>query len=500
MSAPRFKINIIANLAGRMSSMVLSFLFTPVYIHLLGIEAYGLIGFYITLQATISFLEMGLSRACNRELARYSGVGQSACQSIYDTVRSLEVVYWLVALLIGCVLTFISSWVGSTWIESSEFSVPELSHIVILIAWVIALRWPIGLYNGALMGMQQQVLMNSLLILTAVLNWVGSAILLWLVDSSILLFFEWQLVVSVLSVVLVRLVAWRKLPGEDRHGRFSSLILKNILPFVAGVGGNAVLGTILRQADKIILSALLPLKQFGYYMLATVIANAASILATAVSNALFPRLSQMIGAQESTEKISSLYHLCCQAVNTVIIPVSLVVAFFSYDVLQLYTGNEEIAQNTSTVLMILVIAKMLHSNMIIPYSLQLAYGWVRLSVYVNILSVIWFVPAVYILAEKYGMVGAAVSWLIVTIGYVIIVMPVMHKRILPGEWMRWMWRDFLGLMLPVVLFLGIVKEFMGESITDSLSKILMLVIISVIALLAAYAFSPDVRQNLRRKY
>ena len=69
MVKSRVSSNIGANFVGNLSSIVLAIVFTPVYIHFLGIEAYGIIGFYITLQGTVSFLEMGLSRACNRELA-----------------------------------------------------------------------------------------------------------------------------------------------------------------------------------------------------------------------------------------------------------------------------------------------------------------------------------------------------------------------------------------------------------------------------------------------
>jgi hypothetical protein len=36
--------------------------FIPLYLHFSGIEAYGLIGLFATLQATFSLLDMGLGR------------------------------------------------------------------------------------------------------------------------------------------------------------------------------------------------------------------------------------------------------------------------------------------------------------------------------------------------------------------------------------------------------------------------------------------------------
>lgn len=431
--------NIGANFIGNLSSIILAVLFTPVYIHILGIEAYGIIGFYITLQGTISFLEMGLSRVCNRELARLSGEGTvAASQSMLDTLRSLEVIYWLIALLLGLSLSFAAPLIASSWLQPASFPQSDLSDVLILIAWVIALRWPVALYLGAIMGMQRQVLMNVILVAIAALNWGGAALILWLVDSEIHSFFKWQFIVSIISSGAFAIFAWRVMPGSALVGRFSIDRIRDIIPLATGIGGNVLLGMILQQADKLILSAILPLKQFGFYMLASVLANGVAMLANPVSNAVFPRFSQMISGQFPLSSLSSLYHLASQLVCMIIIPFSLMVAFFSHEVLYIYTGDSTIADQAAVVLAILIIAKMLHASLIVPYALQLAYGWVRLSLYVNIVSVFWIIPAVYFLSKWYGMEGASIAWLVATIGSILITVPLMHRRVLVGEWKLWM--------------------------------------------------------------
>jgi hypothetical protein len=64
--------NLIANVLGQGWSGLMNFVFVPVYIALLGIEAYGLIGLYASLQALYYILDAGMSATLNRELARYS--------------------------------------------------------------------------------------------------------------------------------------------------------------------------------------------------------------------------------------------------------------------------------------------------------------------------------------------------------------------------------------------------------------------------------------------
>lgn len=436
-SVPRLRTNVLANASGRIISMGLAIVFTPVYINYLGIEGYGLIGFYITLQASISFLEMGLSRACNRELAIYSGRGKSACKAMIDTLRSLEVIYWVVAILLGVVLSSASSWISSEWLDSTQYDESGLENIMVLMAWVISFRWPVGLYAGALMGMQRQLQMNAIQVLSSVLNWGGSALILWLIRPDIQLFFQWQIIVAICTVITFLVCAWRALPMKITEASFSVAIIKKIIPFSVAVGGNAILGMILRQADKLILSSMLPLKEFGYYALASTIANIASIMASSVSNAIFPRFSNLLGAGSELTSIKHLYHLSSQFVSVMIVPFSLAIIFYAPEVLYVYTGSIEVMVNTSTVLSVLVAAKMIHASLAIPYSLQLASGWVRLSLYMNMITVAAFLPAVYLLSDKYGAIGAASSWLIVVLCNLLIGIPIMHQRLLRGEAKYW---------------------------------------------------------------
>ncbi len=66
------KRNIIANFAGQGWAALMALAFVPLYIKFLGIEAYGLIGFFAMLQGAFQILDFGLSQTMNREMARYS--------------------------------------------------------------------------------------------------------------------------------------------------------------------------------------------------------------------------------------------------------------------------------------------------------------------------------------------------------------------------------------------------------------------------------------------
>jgi len=79
---------------------MLSILFIPFYLRFMGIEAYGLVGFYLALSNVLGILDLGLGSTMNRELARVSAKEGSATAQ-RDIVRTLEVIYWGIAIIAG---------------------------------------------------------------------------------------------------------------------------------------------------------------------------------------------------------------------------------------------------------------------------------------------------------------------------------------------------------------------------------------------------------------
>jgi O-antigen/teichoic acid export membrane protein len=482
--------NIIINAVGRLSSVVLAVIITPMYISLIGIEAYGLIVFYLTLQVSSGILEMGLGTACNRELAYHSTRGDAGHQAMRNTLRTLECVYWLIAVLLGLLLTIIAPWIATSWLNSSTFSVQSVSEILVLAGWAIALRWPAGIYLSAMLGLQRHMPQSVLQIFMAALSWAGGAAVLWLYGPDVRAFFVWQVLASFCTVLACMLLGWRVMPGPSTPARFSVSTLKGLAPFAASVGGIAILGTVLNQIDKLILSAILPLDQFGYYALAAMIANTVLVLAEPVSNAVFPRFSQLLS---SGRDVTGIYHLATQGVSVLVIPLSLVISVFSREVLLAYTGSMEVVESAAACLTVLVLAKMLNAGMMIPYALQMAYGFVRQTAYINIILTLWMVPAMYLMGSAYGLVGAAMSWLVVGASYVLVGVPLMHRKLLIGQGKQWALQAMLVPLATVSLFVFSVSLIPDIYPVGRLDQFMFLILVSGSAMVVAVLSIPEVR-------
>jgi len=475
----------------------MSLAFIPLYIKFLGIEAYGLIGFFVTLQALFGLLDLGLSSTLNRELARYSAQpGQE--QKMRDLVRTLETIYWGMAILISVTVISLAPFIADYWIKAENLSVETVQQSVVLLGIAIAFQWPLSFYSGGLMGLQRQALYNVLNSGLATLRGVGAVLILWLVSPTIEAFFTWQVVISLLSTALIALALWHSLPKGKRTAHFDKQLLHSIWRFAAGMTAISVITIFLVQLDKILLSTLLPLKMFGYYTLASVAAAALYQFVGPIFTALFPKFSQLVALNDN-KGLTALYHRACQLMSVVILPAALVLAMFSYEVMLLWTGDPITAKNTHWLVSLLVIGNALNGLMNLPYGLQLAYGWTKLAFYTNVVAVLLLVPMLIVMVHYYGAIGAAIVWVTLNTGYVLISFQIMHSRLLKGEQWHW-YREDVGLPLTAALATAGLGRWLLPADMAPLTTVIYLAGVSLATLTVTAMVTPQVRLWLRHYF
>jgi O-antigen/teichoic acid export membrane protein len=452
----RLRVNLLANFAGTGWSALLQIICVPFYIKILGIEAYGLVGFFITLQAALRILDVGLTPTLNREMARYSVQPEKSAE-MRDLVRSLEIGYWTAGILVGIAVATSARLISTHWINVGQLQDGDVHVTVLVMAGIIAVQWPLGLYQGGLMGLQRQVLLNTIKIITTTLSSGGAIFVLLFVSRTIAAFFIWQLAISVLQVCLTTAALWRCLPQVDRSPRVDFGLLRSLLKFAGGMSGIGLFGVILAQMDKILLSKLLPLKAFGYYTLAGVVASGLQLFVAPVFGSIFPRMSALVAA-ENERGISALYHDGTQVLAVLVIPFAIVTILFSAQVLQIWTGDAAIADKAAPVVVWLVAGSALNGLMCMPYVLQLAHGWTSIGLSITVGMCVLFVPAIYVIATRYGAPGAAMVWFSLNLLYVLIGVPFTHRRLLKGEAWQWLSKD-IGIPLVVSFTVGISARY-----------------------------------------
>jgi O-antigen/teichoic acid export membrane protein len=490
------KQNIIANFGGKAWQALMSLAFIPLYIKFMGIESYGLVGIFASLLALFGILDMGLSTTLNREMARLSVLPDKA-REMRNLVRTLELPYWGVAVFIGIAVVSLSGPIANYWVKADKLTPAAVQQALIIMGGVVAFRWPISLYSGGLMGLQKQVLLNGINVFEATLRGLGAVLVLWLISPTIQAFFVWQIFASMVHVLLASGFLWRSLPKSGHRSHFQKELLLHIWRFAAGMTGISVTAILLTQTDKIILSKILPLEMFGYYTLATVVANALYYFVGPVFSALFPRFAQLVSLNDQNG-LKELYHKSCQFMSVMILPAAIVVSLFSSEILLFWTGDPVTVANTHSIVSILIIGTALNGLVNLPYALQLAHAWTKLSLYTNIIASIVLVPMIYFLATHYGVVGAASAWVILNTGYVLICIQIMHARLLKGEQWRWYLND-VGIPLLAAFSAALLWRLFMPDEMPRLAMFMCLTAVSATTLLASAVATAVTRQWINQK-
>jgi len=182
-----------------------------------------------------------------------------------------------------------------------------------------------------------------------------------------------------------------------------------------------------------------------------------------ITLAIFPRYTQLI-EEKNTLELNSLYHQSCQILAAIVLPIATLIVFYSKEILTLWLKNKVVVENTHVLLSLLIIGMGFNSLVSLPYTMQLAHGWTKLSFIKNVVAVVVLTPLMYIAIMSYGSIGAACTWIILNLGYFLIEIPIMHKKLLKEEMWKWYATDVLLPLCLTIIILFISRFAMPTKI------------------------------------
>lgn len=481
VAGTHMKLNFAANTLSRVIAGLFNFVAAPLYAHLIGMEGYGLIGIFLTLQGLIQILEVGLTTAASRELARRCVTSECAATT-RDYVRTLATLYWTATIGVSLASPLIAGVLVNRWLKFNELSAETAIAAVSALLITVVLQWPNSLYLGALMGLQRQVLANVIYGVGAIARVLATVAALVLISNSVVTFFLVQTAVTVVTIGALAVGLWRALPGSSTTPRFRIALVRSSVVLSAGISGVSLFSTCLNQVDKVILSRYLSMTDFGHYMMAWTLANSLYMLVTPICATVFPSLSQL-AAVEDVPGIAKIYSQSTQLVCVLLAPAVIVTMWFPGDILLLWTKDAGTVAKSSSVVAVLMPAVLASAFLEVTLAVQRAFGWVRFSLWATGLSALVLLPVSLIAVWFLGAIGGAAAFAItkcIMSGAQIAFTHTLFRR---RTDCAWRWR-------PVLLSLGACSAASALCrwlFPDSLSSMPLAFISVLLALIATYA-------------
>ena len=446
------KRNILANYATQIYVTLVSILILPLYLKYMGAETYGLVGFFTMLQAWFNLLDMGLTPTVARETARFRG-GATDALSYRRLLRALQLIFFAVAFLGGGVMFIFSALIADRWLNVQTLPLEQVELALQLMAVGVALRWMSGLYRGCISGSERLVWLGGFNAFVATLRFVGVLpILIW-VGHSPAVFFTYQLLVAVVELAGLAAKAFGLFPavpmGQQLGWSPTSLFtpIKSVLKFSLTIAFTSSVWVMVTQIDKLVLSKLLPLADYGYFTLAVLAASGVMVISSPITSALMPRMARL-QAEGDEAGLISLYRNATQMVAVIAIPACLVLALFAEQVLWVWTGDAHTAALAAPVLRLYALGNGFLAMAAFPYYLQFAKGDLKLHLIGNIIFVLLLVPLLVWATWQHGAIGAGYAWLGSNAVYFFSWVPLVHRRFSKGLHWKWLVQDLNQVLTP----------------------------------------------------
>lgn len=449
MATNRIARNVAANYLGIFAQIAIAFMLTPFLVNTLGDTKYGIWSIAAAFTGYMCLLDLGISSAVNRYVARYNEIKD--VESLNNIVSSALVMFIIICFVICSISPFLASLIVNSMSFDAEMH--EIVYLlIIIVSFDVALFVLGNLFRGIFGGLQRYEIINY----TKITSTVYKAVLFYLFLSD-----GYGLVamgyISVSANILTAL------------GYF--FLLKKIYPFVSfrisfaskeggrkiyKFGGYSFLAMLANQiiyySDAFVIGYFMTAAAVTYYTIPWSLAEYAKRMCLAVSGTYAPAIS----AEDSKNDMSLIRQMYTSGTKYMIIISNLInvgVMVLGGALIAIWMGPKY-KELCETVLLILFINLFIQGPQLISYSVlqglakQKVYSYVSLGVsFANLFLSI-------ILVQSWGIVGVAIGAAVPQILFHGVFVPLYTLKVLEMSPWQYFKNTYLVTLLPTVAFLG----------------------------------------------
>jgi O-antigen/teichoic acid export membrane protein len=401
--------NSLFNIVGFLYPLVLTIVLTPVILHYIGTEEYGIFALATVLVSFLALIDFGMAPVVVRFLSA------SLATSDHAEARSVVSTGIFFFSAVGLVGAAVATVCGVLLVPRILTLSPELDDTAAFVMSVAGVGFffsmlliPVGAISGALQ--RYDVLAKARLVSTSV-GAGATVVILWLGFGLRGLIIVTALQPALMLMLLAR--GRRLLPTVRLRPAWHPALLRNMLSFSTYSFASQLAGSLLFQFDKLVLGAMTNVSLVTYYV---VPGNLAQRLHGGVSRLVGIALpvSTDLHARGEKEALQRFYVRATRVVALVTVSLALPVFIFSREILFEWVGPEFATTSFGT-LRLLILTYLALSLTALPYFLTLGFGRPQVSAVFNVLTAVINLVLIVILIPRYGLIGAAVAYLASTV-------------------------------------------------------------------------------------
>ncbi|WP_158306031.1 flippase [Azospirillum sp. B510] len=424
--------NTLWNLLGEGLPMVAALLSIPWLISAVGMERFGALTLIWALLGYLGVLDLGLGRSLVQVVAdRIGHGGQPAAGNGAGGVAGIAgpaiALMGAIGLLTGGVVALGAGLLANRFQLETGTSPEEIRGSLLVAAAIV----PIALVSAGLRGVleaHQRFRPISLVRMTVgVLNYLSPLCVLPF-SQSLVPVIAAIAVGRFIGLVGYGVLAVRQMPDLLRPGRWGHPSLRGLFTMSAWMMLNNLVGPAMLYADRFILLSLVPAAMVAFYTTPFELLSRLMVIPGALSLALFPLASSLF--RRDPPALGRILDAGGHLTLAVFLAMQAATIVGGETALELWLGPA-FAANSASVLSILMLGVFFNATAYVPNTLIQSVGRVDVTARLQLVELPVYLGVLWLLAERYGAVGAAAAWSLrtaVDCGLLLLLLP----RVAPG--------------------------------------------------------------------
>jgi O-antigen/teichoic acid export membrane protein len=401
----RLTRNLLFNILGQGLVLALSLIAVKFIFKQLGDDIFGIIYFNITLATVVAAgLELGILGTTSREVALHF---DSEPRYVAMLIQTASLLYWTFGLVIVAGIFLLAPFLVERWINLKTTDPGTAETMIRILGISTMLVLPRSLYTSLFRGRQRMGINNVIDVSATVAQQVGIVVLLR-AGSGPFTVAWWISATMVASILTYLLFAGRMFGWAALVPRFHAGVIQRNRGYGSLMMANSMLSLVFTQADKVVVSKLLPIAEFGFYSFASATIGRATFVAAAIGQAAFPSFATLWAAEDRAALLNQfrkLQDLVCFST----LPMFAAICFGARPVYT-YLFNAGVSDRLILPTVLLALGFYLNSVLNTPFMLSMAIGKPEIIVRANVLALFIVLPVTVVLIVGLGILGAAMSW------------------------------------------------------------------------------------------
>lgn len=485
------KAGVILSYAGQFVKILISFVYTPIMLRLLGQNEYGLYQLVCSVVSYLGLLSLGFGSSYMRFYSRFKAAKDDLeVARLNGMFLLIFLVLSFICILCGSIMVKNITLIFGTGLTKTEYSTAKV--LMVLLIFNLAVTFPNSVFSCTITAHERFLFQKCLILLQNICNPLLALPLLIMGYGSV----GMVLVTTVLTLLVFVLNIYYSRYRLQVKFLFKNLnfsLLHEMWVFTFYIFINQIIDQINWSVDKFLLGRLAGTSAVAIYGVGGQINSMYIEFSSSISNVFVPKVNRIVAESNNNEELTVLLTKVGRFQFMILFLILSGFLFFGSPFINLWAGNQYHTSYFVTLLLIIPVTVPLIQNLGIEIQRAKNMHRARAIVYLFIAigNILISIPLIKLVGPLGAALGTSISLII---GNVIFMNWYYHKKI--GLNMFYFWRKMIelipSLIIPIIIGLLMMKFV---NITGFITLIIIAIMYTIIYVISLFIFGMNYEEK-----